>query len=147
LQSFGRPGTQHDLDPGNTGPFDGKYGTVIAHRAEQPADYCIIHWQGNHMTDIPNFRPADRITNPELFELARQRWPGAVITSAALEDIAKLTGEMLYVPATRENVAAGMAEVQREQRRAEQQRATARDYASLGFDPAVDYRNPPSTEK
>ncbi len=66
------------------------------------------------LTEVPNFRPADRITNPALFELARKRFPGHRITSEMLRDAAALTDTPLFVQATRENVEAGLAEISRD---------------------------------
>ncbi len=99
------------------------------------------------MTATPTFRPADQITDPELFALARARWPGVPVTSAMIGDIATLENRPEYVLATSAVVQAGLAEVQSEQRRAQQSAATVREYARMGFDPARDYRNPSSAKE
>ena len=91
------------------------------------------------MNEIPNFRPADRITNPELFRLARQRRPGVPVTSEMLTDIAKLTGEAIYVPATREAVAAGLAEIEKDRRATAARNETSREYQRMGFNPDKNY--------
>ena len=91
------------------------------------------------MNEIPNFRPADRITNPELFRLARQRWPGVPVTSEMLTDIAKLTGEAIYVPATREAVAAGLAEIAKDRRATTARNEITREYQRMGFNPDKNY--------
>ncbi len=101
----------------------------------------IVSRRISRMTTIPAIRPAGRVTNPRLFGLARRQCPGAAITIATLMEAARLTGEQLYVPGTGENVAAGIAEVQRERQRVSQSAAVARDYTKLGFDPTVDYRD------
>ena len=91
-------------------------------------------------------RPADKITNPALFALARSKWPNLPVTSAMIHDIAKLTGEPLHVPASREAIAAGMAEIAKDRRASTARNDIAREYQRMGFDPATDYRNSTTKE-
>ncbi len=87
-----------------------------------------------------NFRPADRISNPKLFALARSRWPGVPVTSAMLADVAALTGEPMYAAATAENVNAGLAEIEKDRRAAAHKSEIARSYERMGFNPETNYR-------
>lgn len=91
------------------------------------------------MNEAPIFRPSDRVTDPELFQIARARWPGHAITSEMLTDAARLEGRPLYVPATREAVAAGMAEIAKDRRATVARNEIARSYKKMNFDPNADY--------
>jgi hypothetical protein len=92
------------------------------------------------LPDIPNFRPSDRVTDPELFAIARRRWPGHRVTSEMLADAARIEGRPLHVKATRENVNAGLAEIAKDRRGAEHKAGVTRSYARMGFNPEADYR-------
>jgi hypothetical protein len=89
---------------------------------------------------VPTLRPGDQVTDPSLFDLARRRWPGHRVTGQMLADVALLEGRPLHVPATPAVVAAGLAEVQRENTSADHRAATQRGYERMGFDPTADYR-------
>lgn len=88
---------------------------------------------------FPDFRQGDQITNPTLFALARQRWPGVPISAAMLADAAALTDQPLYVLATDQAIAAGLAAITDDRRRHAAAAATERSYSRMNFDPAADY--------
>lgn len=97
------------------------------------------------MSNLP--RPGDRVTDPELFALARARWPGHAVTSQMLTDAARLENRPLYIAASPENVRAGLDEIARDRRANTARNEIAASYRRLGFDPSADYRNQPSMKE
>ena len=90
--------------------------------------------------NAPSRLPPGHILNPGLRAEAKRLWPGHPVSETMLADAAKVSGMPMFIPATREAVAAGMAQLAAEQRQDAVKAQTAADYRRMGFDPTKNYR-------
>lgn len=90
------------------------------------------------MNELP-IRAGDKVADPELFALARKRFPGHRVTSQMLTDVAILENRPLHIPASPEIVAAGLREIEKDRQIAAARNDISRSYAKMNFDPTADY--------